>query len=176
MDKSTLEKTLLGIDEEAYLALGVKDPLPKVVIVGGAAFMLRDLTQRSITHDIDLFSAERSVREIIMRYPQVNGAVAAYMDQIPYNFEDRLVKLTIGAKAIEYLTPSTEDLAVMKLYACRPNDVQDLESAARNGHIDWEVLEHLVYDEDEAKASVLSERRYREMAHSYELFKERCKR
>ena len=174
MDKSALEQTLRDIDEEAYLALGATSPLPKVVIVGGAAFMLRDLTQRNVTHDIDVFSADNSVREVISHYPQVNGAVAAYMDQIPYNFEDRLVPLDLNTRAIEFLVPSTEDLAVMKLYAYRPNDIQDIESAAKNNLIDWDMLEHLVYDHDEAQASALSERSYKEMVHCYKLFKERC--
>ncbi len=176
MDKSVLQKTLLDIDEEAYLTIGVASPLPKVIIVGGAAFMLQDLTDRSVTHDIDVFSVAQSVREVIAHYPQVNGSVAAYMDQIPYNFEDRLIKLNLNTRAIEYLTPSTEDLAVMKLYAYRPNDIQDLESAAKNNLIDWDILENLVYNEDEARAAVLSERRYKEMVHAYKLFKEKCKR
>ncbi len=98
MDKTILEKTLLDIDEEAYLVLGTVEPKPKIVIVGGAAFMLRDLTQRSVTHDIDVLSIEDSVREIVSHYPQVNGLVVAYMDQIPYNYEDRFVQLDLIPK------------------------------------------------------------------------------
>ena len=176
MDKADLKRILLDIDEEAFLTIGATKPTPKVVIVGGAAFVLRDLTHRKVTHDIDVFSAELSVYEIISHYPQVNGAVSAYLDQIPYNFEDRLVKLDLGTQAIDFVTPSTEDLAVMKLYAYRPSDIQDLESAATEKLIDWDMLEHLVYDENEAKASVLSERSYKEMVHAFELFKEKCKK
>ncbi len=176
MDRDALEQTLLDIDEEAYLTLGAISPKPKVVIVGGAAFMLRGLTRRAVTHDIDIFSAEQAAREIISHYPQANGAVAAYMDQIPYNFEDRLESLGLDTKAIDFMAPSTEDLAVMKLYAGRPNDIQDLESAASGGFVDWDALEHLVYSDDEAKASVLSERSYREMTDAYESYKGRCKR
>ncbi len=64
----------------------------------------------------------------------------------------------------------------MKLYAFRPNDLQDLESIANNNLLDWDMLEYLIYDNNEAKASALSERSYKEMVHSYEIFKERCKR
>ena len=60
--------------------------------------MLRDLTQRSVTHDIDVLSIEDSVREIVSHYPQVNGSVVAYMDQIPYNYEDRFVQLDLIPK------------------------------------------------------------------------------
>ena len=71
------------------------------------------------------------------------------------------------------MTPSTEDLVVMKLYAERPNDVQDIDAAAERGAIDWQLLDRLVYDQDESKASALSERRYQEMVGSYERFCER---
>lgn len=173
MRRDDLIDTLLAIDEEASLTLGDSRAKPVVVIVGGAAFMLRDLTCRSITHDVDVLQATQAVRQILTAYPAVNGHVASFTDQIPYNFEDRLVSLEIGAKAIEYMTPSVEDLVVMKLYAERPNDVQDVDAAAERGAIDWQLLDHLVYDSDESKASALSERRYREMVGAYERFCER---
>lgn len=115
MDKNSLTKVLREIDEEVYLSCGAASPKPIVVIVGGAAFLLRDLTTRAITHDIDVYMADQNVRRIMGNYPNVNGAVAAFADQIPYNFEDRLVHLSINTQAIDYTTPSTEDLVVMKL-------------------------------------------------------------
>ncbi len=54
----------------------------------------------------------------------------AYCNQMPFNYEDRLIPLDIGARFIRYFTPSLEDLAVMKLYAYRPNDIIDLHSQA----------------------------------------------
>lgn len=168
-----LTSTLLAIDEEAALFQGPCNEKAVVVIVGGAAFMLRDLTNRAVTHDIDVLQADRIVRTILANYPNVNGSVAAYADQIPYNFEDRLVALDLDTQAITFVTPSTEDLVVMKLYAQRPNDMQDIESAASRGQIDWNLLEKLVMDPDEAAASALSPRRYREMVDGYLDFKER---
>lgn len=170
-----LKAILLGIDEEASLVYDTSQPRPCVVIVGGAAFLLRDLTARNTTHDIDVFMADSAMREIMANYPGVNGDVAAFIDQIPYNFEDRLVPLDIESETVDFVTPSTEDLVVMKLYAERPNDLQDIESAANKGMVDWDLLEKLVYDKDEAAASSLSERRYNEMVASYERFKARCK-
>ena len=73
MYKQDLEQTLLGIDEEAELEIGPRDDRPSVVLVGGSAFMLNDVTNRSVTHDIDVFEADRCLREIIARYPEVNG-------------------------------------------------------------------------------------------------------
>lgn len=144
-----------------------------MVVVGGAAFLLRDLTSRTVTHDIDVYMADGAVRDVMANYPNVNGAVAAFADQIPYNFEDRLVSLDLPTKAIDYVTPSTEDLIIMKLYAQRPNDMQDIESAANRNLIDWNLLERLVRDPSEAAASALSERRYKEMVSAYECFIER---
>lgn len=171
MNKQDLTDLLLNLDEEASLVLANQNLNPYVVLVGGAAFLLRDLTSREGTLDVDVLEAENSVRNLLKNYPEINGAVAAYSDQIPYNFEDRLVPLELGTSTIQFVSPSTEDLVVMKLYAARPNDLQDVQSAAINNKIDWKLLEHLVYDKDEAKASCLSERRYKEMVIEYEEFK-----
>lgn len=78
MHKQDLEQTLLGIDEEAELEIGPRDDRP-------SAFMLNDVTNRSVTHDIDVFEADRCLREIIARYPEVNGMAAAYCNQMPFN-------------------------------------------------------------------------------------------
>lgn len=49
-----------------------------------------------------------------------------------------------------------------------PNDQQDLESPAMLEAIDWSKLDLLVYSPDEARASTLSPKRYREMVATYE--------
>ena len=155
MYKQDLEQTLLGIDEEAELEIGPRDDRPNVVLVGGSAFMLNDVTNRSVTHDIDVFEADRCLREIIARYPEVNGMAVAYCNQMPFR----------------YFTPSLEDLAVMKLYACRPNDIIDLHSQAFVDRLDWGLLERLIFDEGEALASSPSERSYQEMVCAYSQYK-----
>lgn len=173
MKRDELTDTLLGIDEEVALSRTATAAKSVVVIVGGAAFLLRDLTTRTVTHDIDVLQADSAVRHVLAEYPNVNGAVAAYADQIPYNFEDRLVPLKLPTQAVEYVTPSAEDLTVMKLYAQRPNDMQDIESAAQQGKLNWSLLDMLVFDPDEAAASSLSPRRYGEMVDAYKRFRER---
>lgn len=171
MDKTDLLNILHDIDEEVFLSFGERQERSCVVIVGGSALLLRDLTQRPVTHDMDVLLADSLVREVMQRYPSVNGAVAAHADEIPYNFEDRLIDINIDTKAVLFKTPSLEDLAVMKLYAWRPNDREDLTSAAFLHALDWDVLEHLVYDKNEAQASALSGRRYREMVHVFEQYR-----
>lgn len=133
--------------------------------------MLNDVTNRSVTHDIDVFEADRCLREIIARYPEVNGMAVAYCNQMPFNYEDRLTPVDIGARFIRYFTPSLEDLAVMKLYAYRPNDIVDLHSRAFIDRLDWDLLERLIFDEGEALASSPSERSYQEMVCAYRQYK-----
>ena len=161
------------IDEEATLSLGdiPTSEKPCVVIVGGGAFVLRDLTSRPSTHDIDVFMVDERLREIISHYPEVNSAVMAYMDSIPYNFEDRLVQIPIQTTTIVFKTPSIEDLAVMKLYGWRPNDKADLTNNRFLEQVNWDLLDRLIYDEGESKASAITPRRYEEMVFTYEQYR-----
>lgn len=171
MIKKDLIEILLGIDEEASLTLGDVPHKSTIVIVGGAAFLLRDLTTRKVTHDIDILGIDDELKAIINSYPEINQSVSAYIDQIPYNFEDRLVELGLKTTSVRFVVPSLEDLIIMKLYAQRPNDIQDIESVAKANLINWNLLEHLVYSEDEAKASTNIKRRYDEMVDAFERFK-----
>ena len=171
MYRQDLKDTLLGIDEEAELEIGPRGDRPSVVLVGGSALILNDVTNRSVTHDIDVFEVDRCLRDIIARYPEVNGMAVAYCNQMPFNFEDRLIPLEIGARFIRYFTPSLEDLAVMKLYAYRPNDIVDLHSRAFVDRLDWDLLERLIFDEGEALTSSPSERSYQEMVCAYKQYK-----
>lgn len=173
MDKKQLIKLLRTIDEEYSLSFPTSEPRPKLILIGGSAFMLRDLTTRPTTHDVDILSAEENVRRVMSGYPAISTTASAYMDQIPYNFEDRLVRLDIGAQSIDFATPSTEDLIVMKLYAERAHDMQDIEDAIAQGGVDWTLLEQLVYDPEEAKAAALVSRRYEEMVGAFERLRER---
>ena len=170
MRSTKLRQLLLEIDEEAFLRFGAQRPLMPVVIAGGSAFILREVTNRPVTHDVDVLQADGRLAELLASYPMVNGDISAFSDSIPYNYEDRLVSLGYPTKAIEYLVPSLEDLAVMKLYAWRPNDVSDLTNEAFLARVDWGLLEYLVLDPDEAHASCLSERRYQEMLATYKQF------
>lgn len=173
-DRAKLSEVLKTIDEEAELVLGVPARPYRVVIVGGSAFMLNGLTRRQTTHDIDVLEAALKLKPILARYRMVNSAVSAYLDTLPYNFEDRLVKLPVKGKVVEFLSPSLEDLAVMKLYAWRPNDQADLTSPEVIASMDWDLLDKLVNDPDEAAASVLSERRYQEMLVAYREYRRWC--
>lgn len=171
--KKELIERLLGFDQHARLVVGSSCENLNVVIVGGSAFVLSDLCVRR-THDIDVLSIPTELSDLMRRY-DMNGAVSAYVDLLPYNYGDRLVRLDIGDTFLNYCTPSLEDLVVMKLYGMRPPDIEDLRSPEVLDGIDWDILEMLVYDNNEARASAMSERRYREMADAFEEYKRECK-
>jgi hypothetical protein len=158
---------LRRIDEEAALTLPDSPMRLPVIIVGGSALLLHDLTRRPTTHDVDVLAYHDALRDILASYHALNSAVMAYVDQIPYNYEDRLLPIDLETKRVAFLTPSIEDLAVMKLYGWRPNDREDLNSPQFLERIDWRKLDRLVFDADEAQASALSPRRYREMVDIY---------
>lgn len=103
--KERLVELLLTMDEEATLLLGADGQRFPIVIVGGSAFLLHDLTNRPATHDVDVLSCHAALRDVLANYAAVNQAVAAYADQIPYNFEDRLLKLDLPTETIDFLTP-----------------------------------------------------------------------
>jgi hypothetical protein len=171
--KTDLQEILLQIDLEASLVLGQPAEKLPVVIVGGSAFLLSDLTNRPTTHDIDVLNFHRSLTSIFSNYHLINNSAAAYIDALPYNFEDRLIALDMQTSVITYLVPSLEDLIVMKLYAWRPNDIEDITSSATLSKVDWDKLDMLVYDPNEAQAAALVPRRYAEMVAIYEDYRRR---
>ena len=59
----------------------------------------------------------------------------------------------------------------MKLYGWRPNDIADLTSKSFLDRVDWDLLDRLVYGDDEARASALTPRRYEEMVSIYEEYR-----
>lgn len=97
----------------------------------------------------------------------INGLVQTYINNFPYNYEDRLISLFQG-KVIDFFTASLEDIIVAKLYSFRDTDRRDIESPAVLNDIDWELLDRLAKDDDEAHASALNERNYADFRQNYE--------
>ena len=162
-----LRDLLLEIDEEVELEVGTGGRY-SVVIVGGAAFMLADLTSRNVTHDVDVLRADEAIQGVLARHRQLNTQVQVYADRLPKGFEGRLARIPIETVAVDFFRPSTEDLAVMKLYSWRKQDQIDLTSAEMLAKLDFDLLDRLVYDDSEAKASSLTSLTYRKMVEVYE--------
>ena len=162
-----LRDLLLEIDEEVELEVDTEGRY-SIVIVGGAAFMLANLTGRNATHDVDVLRADEAIQGVLARHRQLNTQVQVYADRLPKGFEGRLARIPIETVAVDFFRPSTEDLAVMKLYSWRKQDQIDLTSAEMLAKLDFDLLDRLVYDESEAKASSLTSLTYRKKVEVYE--------
>ena len=162
-----LRELLLEIDEEVELEVGL-GKRHSVVIVGGAALLLADLTGRNATHDVDVLRVSEAIQGFLARHRQLNTQVQVYADRLPKGFEGRLVRIPLETTVIDFFRPSVEDLAVMKLYSWRKQDQIDLTSPKLLAELDFDQLDHLVYDENEAKASSLTSLVYRKMVETYE--------
>ena len=140
----------------------------QVIIVGGGALVLHGYLTRG-TDDIDVLEANHKLHELMQAY-DMNGDVNAYINNFPYNYEDRIIHVWSGLK-IDYFTASLEDIVISKLCANRPSDMMDIEFLVEM--INWDMLEKLALDEHEIKASSLNETRYKDFLDSYEIFKRR---
>lgn len=137
--------------------------------------MLRGLTQRVATRDLDVLNAEDVAKEAMQHYPNMNMASAIWTCTLPFNFEDRIEQVPLKLRVLRVFTPSLEDLVVMKLYAGRAKDMEDISSPAVLGAIEWGTLDRLVNDPDEAPASALNERNWKDLKANYEDYLRRCK-
>ncbi|MBQ9020542.1 MAG: hypothetical protein IJ113_00805 [Eggerthellaceae bacterium] len=162
-----LIEILREIDEEATLELGESRRF-QMIIVGGCALILSQLTQRTITRDIDALRCDASLAEIVARHLEVNTQVGVYADRLPAGFEGRLVRLPVESQIVDFYRPSNEDLAVMKLYSWRRQDRDDLLNESMLCSLDWSCLEKLIYGPGEAKASCGTKLVYERMVKTYE--------
>ena len=94
-------------------------------------------------------------------------------DRYQNNFQDRLQPLPFGGTKVQFYTPSLEDLVIAKLCSFRDTDKADVESEAVRNSLDWDLLKHLATDEDELKASILNDWRYRDFYIHYQEYVER---
>lgn len=103
----------------------------------------------------------------------INTNVQTYINNFPYNYEERIKPLDIKGKIIDFFTASLEDIVIAKLYSYRPTDREDITSPTVVNAIDWEKLRFLATSEGEAKASALNETRYKEFLYSFEEYERR---
>ena len=181
MDKNELILKLQRIDEEAFFSADYSpDARAAVVIVGSSALLLCDLSQKGATKDVDVLRVENRIRAALLSDADFNCQCAAYESCLPYNFEDRLVPINLGLRAIEVWVPSLEDLAVMKLYRWEAPDKADLKAEAVLNQLDWETLERLVFSADEAAASRAAlpedDRELKNLRHNYEEYRTECRK
>lgn len=162
--KADLLERLFRLDEDADLLFD-DDRRFRLVIVGGSALILLETITRA-THDIDALDASAELTELLEKY-DINTRVASFINNFPYNYDDRLVPLRLNGKRIDFFTASLEDIVIAKLYSARPSDRQDVIAPEVLRMLDWELLETLATAEDEARASALNDFQYWEFRETY---------
>ena len=159
MMREDLLLRLRALDEEVSLLYPDAERI-NLVIVGGGALVLMEYISRS-THDIDALSVSHKIQDLMNQY-DINTLVQTYINNFPYNYEDRLKPIPLESRIINYYTASLEDIIIAKLYSYRDRDIADICAPRVLESVDWELLHHLAFDENEAQASALNEYRYRE--------------
>ena len=155
---------LKGLDEEANLSLEGNDRY-YMIVAGGSALVLQKF-RVTATHDIDAIYSSNELFPFLEKY-DINTNVSAYINSFPYNFEDRAVLLHNGRK-IDFYAASLEDIVIAKLNAMRPPNIADISSEHVLSQLDWELLEMLATDENEAKASALNDKNYNIFLDAYD--------
>lgn len=140
MKTNDLFDRLLMLDEEAYLRFD-DDERFYCIIVGGSALMLLGYISRA-THDIDSIDCHIKLMPIIEKY-DINMQVRAHLDCFPEDYSERIQKLDLATKKIDYYTLSLEDLVLSKLLAGRSNDIFDICSDDIIRDLDFDKLEEL---------------------------------
>ena len=165
MLREDLLDRLNRLDEDASLMFDGNERF-HLVIVGGSALILHERILRA-THDVDAISASREILELIEKY-DINCRVQIYINNFPYNYEDRLVPLDVGGRKIDFFMASLEDIVISKLYSIRPADIRDVEDEKVIEAIDWQLLEKLAVEENETRASALNARCYADFKACYD--------
>ena len=165
MMKEDLLERLRRLDEDADL-LYEDDRRFEMIVVGGSALILLDSISRA-THDIDALNVPRELADLIEKY-DINTQAETYINNFPYNFEDRLQPVPIEGQKIDFFTASLEDIVIAKLCSGRDTDSSDLVQEEILQTLDWDVLEHLATAEDELKLSALNDRCYGEFKANYD--------
>lgn len=143
----------------------------RVVIVGGGALILLECISRA-THDVDVLNAPSILTDLMARY-DMNTRVKTYINNFPYNYEDRLVPVDIQTEKLKYYTASLEDIVIAKLCSYRPQDEEDVTSPDVLKLIDWDLLDKLANDESELRSAVLNDHSYNDFKITYNEYRRR---
>lgn len=170
MIRKELIQRLLEFDEEVNLMYD-NDIKWRIIIVGGGALVITEMLSRS-THDIDVIDAPSHLVDLMADY-DINTRVQSYINNFPYNYEDRIKRLEIKSKSIEFYTASLEDIVIAKLYSVRPKDKSDITDPVVLSNLDWDLLHRLATSDDEAAASKMNEFRYQEFLNDFYEFERR---
>ncbi len=171
MLKQDMIERLLRLDEEANLMFEGEERF-RIVIVGGGALVLMECLSRA-THDIDALAASGKIKGLLEKY-DINCDVQTYVNNFPFNYEDRLLKLDVVSRKIDFFTASLEDIVIAKLFSYRDTDKADVESQTVLKRLDWTKLRELAENDEEVKRNALNDRCYQEFKYNYDDYVRRC--
>jgi hypothetical protein len=166
MIREDLMDRLHRLDEDADLLFNEGHRF-RLIIVGGSALILLEAIDRA-THDIDAIDVSLELISLLDRY-DINCRVQTYINNFPYNYEDR-IKLLFSGEKIDFYTASLEDIVIAKLFSWRGSDQKDVESPSVVAALDWNLLNDLATNENEARASALNARCYQDFLANYESY------
>lgn len=157
LSKENLIERLINLDKELYMyALRNKVNTSKIdmLIAGSSALILNGITI-SKTADIDVLKLSHYIEEELLERYDMNSRVMGVESSIPYNYEDRIIKLDLETKIIQYYLLSIEDAVCSKIQANRGKDWEQINNSNILEQIDWtklkicaeEMHESLITDE-----------------------------
>ena len=128
-------------------------------IVGGAALILQDFNERS-TLDIDVIEVSKGLESRLPDY-SINSRVRAHSCNFHEGYMERVRKLDVGGRKIDYYAMSLEDIVISKIPSNRDTDIVDIREKSVIDNLDWGLLDKLAA---EMKEFALN-------ANSYNIFK-----
>ena len=169
MNKKEILNRLLQVDKDMALIDPTEDRY-MCVIVGGSALVILEKIVRS-THDIDSINASEEIQGLLEMY-NINMNVRAYLVNFPDSYLNRIVKVDIPTKKVEFYTTSLEDLVISKLASAREKDKQDIENERIYKDLNWDLMDELI---EEVCEGLLTDRDCRALRDAYRDYKERFK-
>ena len=164
MNKQELIEKLISLDEEVSMIFQIPEKI-KMTVVGGGALILQNVLNRS-TMDIDLIDVYFPALFPLMEKYDINCRSNDFSDCLAENYCDRLIKLDIKTKAIDYYLLSLEDLVIMKLFSDRERDRIDIRNEEVVNNLNWELLDKII-SSGEADVS-FNTARYKDFLKKYE--------
>lgn len=145
-----VKNNLLGLDREVQLIcfennIDLHGRMYKVIIAGSSSLILNGINL-IMSQDIDVLRLEAQLTgELLAKY-NMNTRITTYENCLPYNCEDRVVKLDLETKVLDYYALSIEDAVAGKIYAWRGKDQDHLYNEELLRRIDWQKLRDAIID------------------------------
>lgn len=133
---------MMLFDEEAFLKAKDRNQRLVCCFAGGAALMLLNfMDRRTRDGDIIYYSSPELV-EYMYKY-NFNTNVITYSSEFPDGYLERIEKIDLKTKIIDFYVLSLEDLVVSKIYGGRIHDLADIRNERIVQAIDWDKLDEL---------------------------------